>query len=124
MCHQTVSLVARHLEASGIPTVILGSATDIVQHCGVPRFAFTDFPLGNPCGRPYDTAMQRSIVTAAIDLLESATAPKAMIRAPFSWESDNWRKKYMEVGPHNIEDLKKQGDARRVLRTRIRERAS
>jgi len=26
VCHQTVGLVARHLEASGIPTVIMGAA--------------------------------------------------------------------------------------------------
>ena len=36
MCHQTVSLVARHLEASGIPTVVVGCARDIVEECGVP----------------------------------------------------------------------------------------
>ena len=60
--HQTVSLTARHLEAAGMPTVILGSALDVVEHCGVPRFLFTDFPLGNPCGKPFDTAMQEAIV--------------------------------------------------------------
>jgi D-proline reductase (dithiol) PrdB len=48
VCHQTISLVARHLETNGIPTVIVGSALDVVEHCGVPRFYFTDFPLGNP----------------------------------------------------------------------------
>ena len=37
-----MSLVARILEEAGIPTVILGSAIDIVEHCGVPRFLFTD----------------------------------------------------------------------------------
>jgi len=40
VCHQTVSLVARHLETNGIPTVVLGCAKDIVEHCGVPRFLF------------------------------------------------------------------------------------
>jgi D-proline reductase (dithiol) PrdB len=29
VCHQTVSLVGRHLEANGIPTVIVGSALDV-----------------------------------------------------------------------------------------------
>ena len=64
-----MSLVARHLEAHGIATVILGSARDIVEHCGVPRFVFTDFPIGNPCGKPYDVPMQRSIVALGLDLL-------------------------------------------------------
>jgi hypothetical protein len=36
-----VSLVARHLEADGLPTVIMGCAKDIVEHCGVPRFLFS-----------------------------------------------------------------------------------
>ena len=34
MCHQTVSLVARHLEANGIPTIVMGCAKDIVEHVG------------------------------------------------------------------------------------------
>ncbi|MEZ5231807.1 MAG: hypothetical protein R2749_03740 [Acidimicrobiales bacterium] len=48
-----MSLVARHLEANGIPTVIVGSARDIVEQAGVARFLFVDFPLGNPMGKPY-----------------------------------------------------------------------
>ena len=32
VCHQTVSLVARHLEANGIATVVMGCAKDIVEH--------------------------------------------------------------------------------------------
>ena len=66
-----MSLVARHLEANDIPTIILGSAKDIVEHCGVPRFLFTDFPLGNPCGKPWDVEMQRRIVGLA-DVLGGA----------------------------------------------------
>ena len=92
MCHQTVSLVARHLEAHGITAVILGSARDIVEHCGVPRFVFTDFPLGNPCGKPYDVAMQREIVGVALDLFESARLPRTTVQTPFVWSDDqSWR---------------------------------
>ncbi len=98
MCHQTVSLVARHLEAHGIPTVILGSARDIVEQCGVPRFVFTDFPLGNPCGKPYDAAMQRAIVGSGLDLLESARAPRTTVQTPFVWSPDqSWRDEYMRI---------------------------
>ena len=39
VCHQTVSLVARALEAEGIATVVMGCAKDIVEYVGVPRFA-------------------------------------------------------------------------------------
>jgi len=93
-----VSLVARHLEAHGIATVILGSARDIVEHCGVPRFVFTDFPLGNPCGKPYDAAMQRAIVGLGLDLLETAVAPRTTVQTPFVWSTDqSWRDDYMRI---------------------------
>ena len=42
------------------------SARDIVEECGVPRFLFVDFPLGNPCGKPWDAEMQRRIVGGAL----------------------------------------------------------
>ncbi|HSC01004.1 MAG TPA: reductase, partial [Burkholderiaceae bacterium] len=58
VCHQSVSLAARTLEAAGIATVVLGCAKDIVEHVGVPRFVFSDFPLGNAAGRPRDADSQ------------------------------------------------------------------
>ncbi len=93
-----MSLVARHLETHGIATVILGSARDIVEHCGVPRFVFTDFPLGNPCGKPGDVAMQRAIVGLGLDLLEKASAPRTTVQTPFVWSEDqSWRDNFMRV---------------------------
>ena len=106
-------LVAHALETAGIPTVIVGSALDIVSHAGAPRHVFTDFPLGNPCGKPYDTEMQRAIVGAAIDMLESATAPGAFRQTPYEWGSHAWRQRYMEVLPENMQRLAAMGAARR-----------
>lgn len=91
-----MSLVARHLEANGIPTVIMGCARDIVEQCGVPRFVFSDFPLGNPCGRPHDKAMQRGIVGLALDVLEASIAPRTTVQTPFVWSEDqSWRERYL-----------------------------
>jgi len=92
-----VSLVARTLESAGIPTVVIGSARDIVEECGVPRLLFVDFPLGNPCGKPGDVEMQSAIVGMALDLVESATAPRTTVQAPFRWGADDWRDNYMAV---------------------------
>ena len=88
-----MSLVARYLEEHGIPTVVFGCARDIVEHAGVPRFVFCDFPLGNPCGKPFDAAMQRNIVGLALDLLASATAPGTTVVAPYAWSDDTWKAK-------------------------------
>ena len=120
MCHQTVSLVARHLEANGIPTVVLGSALDIVEHCGVARFAFVDFPLGNPCGKPGDVTMQASIVDAALALFDSAQAPRTTVPLPWQWGSDEWRDHYMQVSPENLAELQRKGDERRAERQALR----
>lgn len=93
-----MSLVARHLEAHGIPTVVIGSARDIVEQCGVPRFVFTDFPLGNPCGRPYDADMQRDIVGTALDVLETARFPRTTVQTSFRWDAaGEWRASYMRL---------------------------
>lgn len=115
VCHQTVSLVCRHLEANGIPTVIIGSALDVVEHCGVPRFYFTDFPLGNPCGHPWQPDMQREIVRQALTLFETAKTPRTTIKAPHSWWEDGatWRARYGRVDPADKERLLKLGEERR-----------
>ena len=110
-----MSLVARHLEAGGIATVVVGSARDIVEECGVPRFLFSDFPLGNPCGAPGDRAMQEAMVGYALDLLESATMPRTTVQTPFVWSEDaRWKDRYARVDPERAEKLRRAGDARRA----------
>ena len=109
-----MSLVARHLEANGIATVIIGSALDIVEHCGVPRFVFTDFPLGNPCGPPWRRDIQDGIIALALRALGSAAQARSTIRAPFAWLNDpGWRDRYGRVDPAERERLLARGQARR-----------
>ncbi len=87
-----MSLVARHLEANGIPTVVIATARDIVEYCGVARLVFVDFPLGNPCGVPFDEKMQSDIVGMALDLLESAEKPGTTVVAPWTWpKGEHWK---------------------------------
>ena len=70
----------------------MGTARDIVEHCGVARLLFTDFPLGNPCGEPYDADMQRAIVGMALDLLADARRPRTTVVTPFKWsKGDRWK---------------------------------
>jgi hypothetical protein len=116
-----VSLVARHLEQNGMPTVVVGSARDIVEECGVARFVFSDFPLGNPCGVPYDRDMQRAIVAIALDLLEGATHPRTTVQTPFRWpgdEEERWKEVYARVDESNREKLRRMGEARRAAQAR------
>ena len=114
-----MSLVARHLEENDIPTVIVGSARDVVEECGVPRFLFSDFPLGNPCGRPYDSEMQQRIVGFALDLFESATLPRTTVQSSILWsEDETWKERYAQIDPKNAEKLRVSGEARRSRQQR------
>lgn len=109
-----MSLVARRLEEAGIATVVVGSARDIVEEAGVPRFVFVDFPLGNPCGKPGDRAMHREIVSLALEVATRAVAPRTTVQAPYRWGDDDWRTAFMAIGDHNREKLRKAGEARRA----------
>ena len=110
-----MSLVSRHLEANGIATVVIGSARDIVEECGVARFLFSDFPLGNPCGKPYDVEMQRAIVGMALDLVESARLPRTTVQTPFRFgEDESWKQNYARVDPERIAALRLAGERRRA----------
>jgi len=115
-----VSLVARHLEANGVSTVVVGCARDVVEECGVARFVFTDFPLGNPCGKPWDKQMQRSIVKIALNLLERAWMPRTTVQTPFHWENDTWRDAFMRVDDSNREALARAGEERRRRQAAIK----
>jgi D-proline reductase (dithiol) PrdB len=104
-----VSLVARYLERNGIPTVIMGAAKDIVEHAGVPRFLFSDFPLGNSCGKPHEPDTQRFTLDLALKVLESAPGPRTTVQSPLRWREDgDWKLDY-----NNIERMPPEELARR-----------
>jgi len=109
-----VSLAARHLEARGLPTVIMGCAKDIVEHCGVPRFLFSDFPLGNPAGRPFDVESQRQTLELALRVLESAPAARTTVQSPLRWSADaSWKRDYLDLtklSPETIAERRKEFD--------------
>lgn len=120
-----MSLVARDLEANGIPTVIAGSALDIVEYCGAPRFAFTDFPLGNPLGKPDDKDMQLAITRFALNLLHKVDAAGTTMQTPYEWSDlDSWRPVYSRVDDANRAELARKGEARRASRAKLPKRDS
>jgi D-proline reductase (dithiol) PrdB len=123
VCHQTVSLVARHLEAGGIPTVIMGCAKDIVEHCGVPRFLFSDFPLGNSAGRPFDAESQGFTLELALRVLETAPAARTTVQSPLRWRDDaSWKLDFGnldQLPPEEIAERRKEFDVvKAVIRTK------
>lgn len=109
VCHQTLSLTARMLEETGIATVVMGCAKDIIEYIGVPRLLFSDFPLGNAAGRPKDPASQAFTLALALRVLESAPAPRTTVQSPLRWSANaDWKLDYC-----NIERLAPEEIARR-----------
>ena len=119
MCHQTVGLVARHLEAHGVPTVIMGAAKDIVEHCGVPRFLFSDFPLGNSAGKPFDVESQAATLELALRVLEGAPGPRTTVQSPQRWNDDAiWKTDYNNLAkltPEEVAEKRKEFDTVKAI---------
>lgn len=118
VCHQSLGLAARHLEAHGIATVVMACAKDIVEHCGVPRMLFSDFPLGNACGRPHDRASQSLTLELALRVLESAPAARTTVQSPLRWSaSSEWKRDYMNAAlltPTDLARLRAEWDAAKI----------
>jgi hypothetical protein len=82
----------------------MGAAKDIVEYCGVPRFLFSDFPLGNAAAKPNDRSSQDMNFELALRLLESAPGSRTTVQSPLIWSSDpSWKLDYS-----NLEKLSKQ----------------
>src|SRR6266702_1621843 len=108
VCHQTLSLAARMLEENGIATVVMGCAKDIVEHVGVPRFLFSDFPLGNAAGRPKDPVSQAFTLDLALSVLETAPAPRTTVQSPLKWSaSPDWKLDYSNIERLTPEEIKR-----------------
>ena len=128
VCHQTISLVARHLEAHGISTVVMGCAKDIVEHAAAPRFLFSDFPLGNSAGKPHDPKSQALTLELALRVLESAPGPQTTVQSPLRWSADaSWKRDYNNVALLSAEELarrRRDFDAQKEIARRLRESAA
>lgn len=108
VCHQTISLAARYLETRGIATVVMGCAKDIVEHVGVPRFLFSDFPLGNSAGRPNDPSSQAYTLELALRVLESAPAPRTTVQSPLRWSDDpSWKLDYSNIARLSADEIER-----------------
>jgi D-proline reductase (dithiol) PrdB len=106
VCHQSASLVARYVEEHGIPTVVMGCARDIVERVGVPRFVFSDFPLGNSAGKPFDPKSQRATLDLALGLFATATEPRTTVASPQVWSHDaSWKDDYSNVAMLSRDEL-------------------
>jgi hypothetical protein len=63
------------IEGRGIPTLVIGTAYDIMNAVTPPRAAFVDHPVGRTFGPPHDRARGRAILIRALAELPRFTSP-------------------------------------------------
>lgn len=98
-----MGLIARQLEAAGIPTVSLTSAHDITRSVNPPRAVFLDYPLGHTSGRVKQTELNRDIVHDALGAFHELQVPGSMVHLPYRWSesNDDWKDGVMRPKPSN-----------------------
>lgn len=102
MCHQSVGLIARQVEAAGISTLCMGSALDILKAGKPPRAAFLDYPLGHTTGKPNQPELQREILVQALEGFTSLTVPGSIKTLPFRWDDEDWKRTTMMEGDTRV----------------------
>jgi len=108
VCHQSISMIARYLEEHDIPTVVMGCARDIVEHVGVPRFWWSDFPLGHSAGKPHDPSSQAATLAGALQLFTSSQRPTTTVESlQIGSDDDDWKQDFMNVENLNTTHIEK-----------------
>jgi D-proline reductase (dithiol) PrdB len=70
LCHQSVGLLARAIELTGIPTMTLAVVREVVEFVRPPRVALYDGEFGTVSGLPNWPEHQRRILDEALRLIE------------------------------------------------------
>ncbi len=72
------------VEAAGIPTVcvFVRAFRHVAENMALARTVITRHPMGRPFGAPGDHERHRRVVAAALDLLETARAPRTLVELP------------------------------------------
>lgn len=91
-----MGLIARQLEAQGIPTLSMSSALSITRAVNPPRAAFLDYPLGHTTGKAGEPELQREILLEALAAFAELDEPGAVKELPLRWAADDsWKEGVM-----------------------------
>lgn len=85
-----MGLIARSIEAAGIPTVVISITRDLTEAVGAPRAVFVKWPLGHPLGEADNAAQQRTLIFEALRLLANATEPGIIHDPGYRWRRESY----------------------------------
>ncbi len=80
-----VPVLARWIEAAGIPTVVVTMMPALAEERRAPRVVGVEFPFGHPFGGPGDKVMQRRTLELAVHVLAGATSPGTQVDLDIEW---------------------------------------
>jgi hypothetical protein len=90
-----VSALGHYIEEEGIATVAISLVRPQTEHTRPPRALWVPFELGRPFGPPSDPAFQKSVILAALRMLEHTHGPVAIEDFPHDDPRDrpdpDWR---------------------------------
>lgn len=84
--HQTMAILQRHLEKTGVSTVMLASNSRAISRLVVPRLMVVDCPDGAPLGEPGQIATQRELIQKLIKFVNTNGKPGAVLQSGYSWQ--------------------------------------
>jgi hypothetical protein len=80
-----VPVLARRIEAAGIPTVVVTMMPATASQLLAPRIVGVEFPFGHPFGRPGDRETQRFVLDTALTVLAGAPQPGTRVDVDLEW---------------------------------------
>lgn len=114
-------VLARVVEASGIPTVTVTMMPVFSEKYPTSRILGVEFPFGHSFGMVGDAEMQHRTLRAALDLLVHATPPQARADLNEEWPVDrrvaykSWQpEEPSPIVAHSIDEIRR---ARREAQT-------
>lgn len=78
-------VLARRIEAEGIPTVTVTMMPATAEQVLAPRVVGVEFPFGHPFGQPGDRAVQRTVLETALRTLAGASRPGTRVDIDLEW---------------------------------------
>jgi len=78
-------VLARWIEAAGIPTVVVTMMPAVAEERRAPRVVGVEFPFGHAFGMPGDKAMQRRVLEVALRVLAGAGGFATRVDVDTEW---------------------------------------
>jgi len=78
-------VLARWIEAAGIPTVTVTMMPAVAEERRAPRIVGVEFPFGHAFGMPGDQQMHREVLTVALRVLAGASEFGTHVDVDIEW---------------------------------------